>query len=275
MGIVDIDTLAAAVPDGAKLAVAKEDTGAAILATLALIRRGVRNLHLVCVPVSGLQADLLIGAGCVTTIETSAVSLGEWGGAPRFNAAVRSGTVRVVDGTCPAIYAGMQAGQKGTPFMPLRGIIGSDLLENRDDWRVIDNPFAAGDRIVAIKAIVPDVALFHARAADREGNVFLGRERDGLLLAQASRSALVTVESVVEGNLLEDEARAGAVLPALYVSGIAHAPGGTWPVNFGDDEPVDAQWMARYADLARTEAGFAQVLDELMTRAEPRVAAAV
>lgn len=275
MSLVDIDTLVGGIADGTRLAIAKEDMGAAIRATLALIRRGVRDLHLVCVPTSGLQADLLIGAGCVATIETAGVSLGEFGGAPRFAAAVRRGALRIVDGTCPAIYAGMQAGQKGTPFMPLRGIIGSDLLENRDDWQVIDNPFAAGDRLVAIRAIVPDVALFHARAADREGNVFLGRDRDGLLLAQASRRALVTVESVVDGNLLEDEARAGAVLPALYVSGIAHAPGGTWPVKFGDDAPVDAHWMARYADLARTEAGFAQVLDELMARAEPRVAAAV
>jgi glutaconate CoA-transferase subunit A len=275
MSIVDIDTLAASVPDGAKLAIAKEDTGAAIRATLALIRRGVRDLHLVCLPVSGLQADLLIGAGCVATIETSAVSLGEFGAAPRFSAAVRSGAVRVVDGTCPAIYAGMQAGQKGTPFMPLRGIIGSDLLEHRDDWKVIDNPFAPGDRVVAVKAIVPDVALFHALAADRQGNVFLGRDRDGMTLAQASRSALVTVERIVEGNLLEDDARAGSVLPALYVTQVAHAPHGTWPAVFGEKHAVDAHWMARYAELARTEEGFARVLEELTARTQEQFADAV
>lgn len=275
MTIVDVDALVADVRDGAKLAVAKDDTGAAIRATLALIRRGVRDLHLVCLPVSGLQADLLIGAGCVATIETSAVTLGEFGGGPRFAAAVRSGAVRVVDGTCPAIYAGMQAGQKGTPFMPLRGIIGSDLLDRRDDWKVVDNPFAPGDRIVAIKAIVPDVTMFHAQGADRHGNVFLGRDRDGMLLAQASRAALVTVERLFDGNLLEDEARAGAVLPALYVTKVAHVPHGTWPVAFGGSHPVDAEWMARYAELARTEAGFHQVLDELTSRVDEQVEAGV
>lgn len=275
MSIVDIDTLVANVPDGARLAIAKEDSGVAIRATVALIRRGVRNLHLVCVPTSSLQADLLIGAGCVATIETAGVSLGEFGGAPRFVAAVRCGAVRIVDGTCPAIYAGMQAGQKGTPFMPLRGIIGSDLLENRSDWKIVENPFAPDDRLVAIKAIVPDVALFHARAADREGNVFVGRDGDGTLLAQASRSALVTVEQIVEGNLLEDAARAGAVLPALYVNAIAHAPGGTWPLRFGDETGTDAQWMARYAQEARTDTGFARMLDELMARTEVRLAPAV
>ncbi len=64
--------LAARVPDGAKLAVPRDITGPAMAATRALIRRGVRGLHLVCVPTSGLQADLLIGAGCVAALETSA-----------------------------------------------------------------------------------------------------------------------------------------------------------------------------------------------------------
>jgi glutaconate CoA-transferase subunit A len=147
--------------------------------------------------------------------------------------------------------------------MPLRGIVGSDLLAHRDDWRLIDNPFAEGDRIVAVSAIVPDVALFHAPAADRHGNVFLGRERDGLLLAHASRATLVTVERIVEGNLLEDEARAGSVLPALYVTQVAHVPRGAWPAGLAGHYGADAAMMSRYAQAARSDAGFAAALDEL------------
>lgn len=263
MSIVSLEALAALVPDGARLAIPKDDTGVSMAATRALLRRGVRGLRLVCLPVSGLQADLLIGAGCVAAIETSAVSLGEFGPAPRFGAAVRSGAVRIVDATCPAIYAGLQAGQKGIPFMPLRGILGSDLLTHHPDWRVIENPFAPGDRIVAVKAIVPDLALFHAPAADRFGNVFLGRDRDGLLLAHASRGALVTVEEIVEGNLLEDRARAGSVLPAMYVNAIAHAPGGAWPLAFGE-APADAGFLGRYASMARSDEGFAACLAEFL-----------
>jgi len=264
MNLVSIEQLAALVPDGAKLAIPKDDTGVAMAATLALLRRKVRRLHLVCVPVSGLQADLLIGAGCVATVETSAVTLGEYGAAPRFTAAVREGALRIVDATCPAIYAGLQAAQKGIPFMPLRGIIGSDLLAHRSDWTVIDNPFAEGDRIVAIKAIAPDLALFHAQAADRFGNVFLGRDRDGLLLAHASRSALVTVEHLVEGNLLDDPARAGSVLPALYVGAVAHAPRGCAPLGFGDDYGAEGAFLASYSTQARNDAGFRACLDGLL-----------
>ncbi|MEN9314213.1 MAG: hypothetical protein RIS35_606 [Pseudomonadota bacterium] len=263
MSIVSLEELVSRIPDGTKLAVPKEDTGVPMAATRALLRRGVRDLHLVSLPVSSLQADLLIGAGCVSTLETSAVSLGEFGTAPRFSAAIREGRIRMIDATCPALYAGFQAGQKGIPFMPLRGILASDVLKHHPDWRVIDNPFVEGDRIVAIKAINPDLAMFHARAADRYGNVFLGRERDGLLMAHASRGALVTVEEIVEGNLLEDPARAGAVLPALYVDAVAVAPKGTWPLPFADLHATDPAFMARYASTARTQDGFAEILAEL------------
>src|SRR5712691_9649918 len=163
-----LDEALAPITDGCVLAVPREVSGAAMAATRALVRRGVRRLHLIALPTSSLQADLLIGAGSVTTIETSAVSLGEFGPAPRFGAAVTAGTLRVLDATCPAIHAALQAAEKGVPFMPLRGLIGSDLVKVRPDWRVIDNPFASGpfasggDPIVLLPAIRPDVALFHA-----------------------------------------------------------------------------------------------------------------
>src|SRR5919199_3569376 len=83
------------ITDGCTLLVARETAGVAMEATRALIRRGVRGLDLVTLPTSSLQADLLIGAGCVRTIETSAVSLGEFGPAPRFTAAVLSGAIAV------------------------------------------------------------------------------------------------------------------------------------------------------------------------------------
>ena len=67
--------------------VPREASGVPMEATRALIRRGVKRLHLVALPTSTLQADMLIGAGCVETLETSAVSLGEFGPAPRFTAA--------------------------------------------------------------------------------------------------------------------------------------------------------------------------------------------
>src|SRR5262244_2853567 len=133
-----LDDALAPITDGIMLAVPREVAGVPMAATRALIRRGVKNLHLVALPTSTLQADLLIGAGAIATLETSAVSLGELGAAPRFTAAIKAGAIAMKDATCPAIYAALQASEKGIPFMPLRGLIGSDLLKHRPEWRVID-----------------------------------------------------------------------------------------------------------------------------------------
>jgi glutaconate CoA-transferase subunit A len=257
-----LDDLVAAIPDGALLAVPKDNSGVAMAATRALLRRGVRNLHLVCVPTGGLQADILIGTGAIAVLETSAVTMGEFGAAPRFTAAIREGTLCMMDATCPAIYAALQAAEKGLPFIPLRGIIGTDILRHRPDWKVIDNPFAPDDKIVALPAIRPDVALFHARSADREGNVFIGKEREVMLMAHAAKNTLVTVEEIVEGNLLDDPERGGAVLPAIYVSRIAVAKRGAWPLALGGIYATDDEAIGRYVTLARTPEGVMQFLAE-------------
>ena len=183
--VQSLDEALACISDGCLLAVPREVSGVPMAATRALIRRGIKRLHLVALPTSSLQADLLIGAGCVATLETSAVSLGEFGPAPRFTAAILGGSIHMKDATCPALHAQLQAAEKGVPFMPLRGLIGSDVLKHRPDWKTIDNPFDDDDPIVLLPAIKPDITLFHAPMADRNGNVWIGRQRELVTMAHA------------------------------------------------------------------------------------------
>ena len=258
--IVSLEELAARIPSGAKLALPADYAGVAMAATWPLIASGARGLHIVCVPTGGLQVDLLIGAGRVQVLETSAVTLGEAGGAPAFVRAVCEGGLELLDATCPAILSGLAAAQKGVPFMPMRGLIGSDLLRVRPDWRVTENPFEPGDEIVAIPAIRPDIALFHAAEADRDGNVWIGRRRELALMAYASATSFVTVERIRDASLLDDEVTAAGVLPALYVGAIAHAPNGAWPYGLWGEYPTDAAEIARYAEMARSEASFSAYL---------------
>ena len=254
---VELDDLVGRIPDGCTLAVPKDDSGTAMEATRALIRRGAHDLHLVCLPVSGLQADLLIGAGCVATIECSGVSLGEAGMAPRFRDAVQNGKIRILDATCPAIYAAIQAGEKGIPFIPIRGLIGSDVLANRDDWHVIQNPVSReDDPIVVVPALRPDVTLFHARLGDKYGNVWIGNRRECAQLAHASTTTLVTVEEIFDGNLMEDERMIGGTIPPLYVEAVAHVPNGAWPVGLTGRYERDRAHLRDYAVAAKTDAGF-------------------
>jgi glutaconate CoA-transferase subunit A len=266
--LVSLDALAAEIRGGMSLAVPTDRSGAAMAATAAIIAAGPRDLHLICVPTSGLQADLMIGAGLVGTLETSAVTLGEAGGAPRFVEGVRAGAFRLMDATCPALLAGLVAGQKGAPFMPIRGIIGSDLMKVRPDWKIIDNPFAPGDPIVVVPAIRPDVALFHAPEADRFGNVRIGRQSELATMAYAAKTTLVTVERISETSLLAHENSAAGVLPALYVTAIAEARNGAWPLGLWGEYRVDDAEVARYARMAKTAEGFAAYLEGFVRRSE-------
>jgi glutaconate CoA-transferase, subunit A len=260
--IVDLETLVSEIPDGALLAVPPDYTGVPMAATFALIRRGTRALRLYCVPYSTLQADVLVGAGRVASIEAAAVTLGEIGLAPRFTAAVEAGTLTMRDSTCPALHAALQASEKGVPFMPLRGLLGSDILAHRPDWTVIDSPFGTDDPIVLLPAVAPDVALLHAPMADRDGNVWIGRRREMATMVHAARRTLFTVETIFDGSFYDTEAMAAGAIPALYVDAVAVAPRGAWPLGLAEHYDQDTAVLRRYAELARTEQGFVRALDE-------------
>lgn len=259
--VKSLDEALACISDGAMIVVPREVSGVPMTATRALIKRGIKQLHVVALPTSSLQADLLIGAGCVATLETSAVSLGEFGPAPRFNAAVLGGTIKMMDATCPALHAALQAAEKGVPFMPLRGLIGSDVLKYRGDWKVVDSPFGNADPIVLLPAIKPDVALFHAPMADRFGNVWIGSTRELMTMAHAAEKTVVTVEEIHDDNLLDDPLLAAGTLPGFYVESVAVAERGAWPLPLPDRYGADAEHLALYAKMAATAEGFAEYLE--------------
>ena len=251
-----LDELVARIADGASIALPPDYSGCAMAAVRGLLTRRARALHLIGVPQIGFQADMLIGAGCVAQVHSAAVTLGEYGLAPRFTNAIKNGTIEIVDSTCPAIHAGLQAAEKGLPFMPLRGLIGSDLMRARADWKLIDNPFANDDPIVLLPAIRPDVALFHARVADRDGNVWIGLRRELMLAAHAARTTHVTVERIQEHSLLDDEAMAAGTIPGLYISSIAQVDQGAWPVGLAGCYEADRAHLREYVELAASDAGF-------------------
>lgn len=266
----DLDTLAAQIGDRCIVAIphtfSADFSAASMVLTRALIHRGVRELHLIGVPALSLQADMLIGAGCVATVEAGSVLLYEYGPAPRFVAAQHRGTLRVKDSTCPAIHAALLASEKGLPFMAVRGLLGSDVLRYRieqDGWRVIDNPFAENDPIVLVPALRPDVALFHAPLADRFGNVWVGRRAELATMARGAQKTLVTFENVFEGNLVDDDELASATIPALCITALSHQPKGSWPLH-GTGYAEDGAHLREYARLAMTDEGFVDYLDRFV-----------
>jgi glutaconate CoA-transferase subunit A len=183
------------------------------------------------------------------------VSLGEAGLAPRFTEAVEKGLLRVKDATCPAIHTALQAAEKGVPYMPIGGILGSDLVKARDDWKVHDG-------VLVVPALRPDVALFHARWADDAGNVWIGRRRELATAAHAAMKSFVTYEEHKRGDMLEDELLAPGVVSSVYVTATARAERGAWPLAMPGVYGADDLHVSQYAKAAKTREGFERYLDE-------------
>jgi glutaconate CoA-transferase subunit A len=252
-----LDDLAQRVADQSLIVLPPDYSNVPVAAVFALIRRGVKDLHLLFAPIGGIAGDLLIGAGCVKTLEAAAITMGEAGLAPRFSEAIQTNTIKMKDSTCPAIHSALQASEKGVPFMPLRGLIGSDVLKNRPDWQVIADPFDKDDGpIVLLPAIQPDIALIHAPLADREGNIWVGKRRELVTMAHAAKTTFVTVEKVQDENLLEDDLTAAGTLPDMYVGAIAEVEKGCWPLGLAGHYPPDTDVIANYVEQAATQVGF-------------------
>jgi len=252
-----LDDLAQQVPDKSLIVLPPDYSNVPVAAVFALIRRSVKDLHLLFAPIGGIAGDLLIGAGCVKTLEAAAITMGEAGLAPRFSEAIQTNAINMKDSTCPAIHTALQASEKGVPFMPLRGLIGSDVLNNRSDWQVITDPFDENDGpIVLLPAIQPDIALIHAPLADRDGNVWIGKRRELVTMAHAAKTTFVTVEKIQDKNLLEDDLTAAGTLPDMYVGAIAEAEKGCWPLGLAGHYHPDTKAIAGYVEQAATQTGF-------------------
>ena len=146
------------------------------------------------------------------------------------------------------------------PYVPVVGLVGSDLLKRRDDMKICPDPFNPEIKTVVARSYRPDFAILHAQKADREGNVSCGWNNDDMLLAEASRHVIVTVEEVVERL---DEAQAkGTFLPSLLVNTVVHAPFGAHPAGCPDYYAVDDAHMARYTVAAASDETFAAYLQE-------------
>ena len=153
----------------------------------------------------------------------------------------------------------------GVPYIPVIGLVGTDLLRNREDMQVLPDPFDGARKTVVAKAYRPDVCLVHGLRADRAGNVDLGRANDDVLLAEASARVIISVEEIVER--VERPAH-GGFLPGILVHAVVEAPFGAHPAAFPGRYPMDREALAAYCAASRDAQAFAGYVRE--TVHEPR-----
>jgi glutaconate CoA-transferase, subunit A len=233
-----------------------------------VIRQGRRDLTLVRMT-PDLIYDQLIGAGCARKLIFS------WGGNPGVGSLHRFRDAVEHDWPAPLeieehSHAGMAnryvAGASGLPFAVLRGYNGTGLVEQTDTIKPVTCPFT-GERLTAVSAIRPDVAVIHAQRADRAGNVQFwgigGVQKEAVL---ASRRSVVTVEEIVEAL---DPRPDATVLPSWTVSYVAQVPNGAHPSYALGYTVRDNDYYVAWDAIGRDREAFARWLDEKVWTRKP------
>jgi glutaconate CoA-transferase subunit A len=242
-----------------------------------IIRQKRRNLTLIRLT-PDLIYDQMIGTGCASKMIFS------WGGNPgvgsihRFRDAVENawpGPLEIEEHEHAGMAAAFSAGASNLPFGILRGYVGTELAEHTR-VKFIECPFT-GERLAAIPALRPDVAIIHAQKADRKGNVWLwgvlGVQKEAALSA---KRAIVTVEEIVDEL---DAPMNSVILPHWVITAVCESPGGAFPSYalgyyprdnafykkwdaISKDRATFLAWMDRHVLATRDNAGFRASLEE-------------
>jgi glutaconate CoA-transferase subunit A len=221
-----------------------------------IIRQNKRELTLIA-PISDMQFDQLIGAGCVKKVIASWVGNVAAGLGHNYRRAAESGIPRpleIEEHSNFTIGLGLQAAAIGLPFMPTRTVKGSDFRQN-NQFATVRCPFT-GEELLAVRAIRPDVTILHVQRADEEGNAHawgnFGVMREA---AMAANKVILTCEEVVDHEvILSDPNR--TLVPGFVVSSVVHQPFAAHPSPTQGYARRDDEFYFEYHNETRTKEGF-------------------
>ncbi|MGB6844269.1 MAG: CoA-transferase [Candidatus Acidiferrales bacterium] len=217
-----------------------------------LIRQGRRDLTLVG-PISDILFDQMIGAGCASRVMAAWVGNVSAGVGYCFRRAAEQSVPRrieTVDYSNCTMALALHAAALGAPFMPTYSTLGSDLLKKNGNLREFPSPVGE-EKLIAVRALRPDVAIIHVQRADAQGNAHiwgsLGVAVDG---ARAARSVIVVAEEIVDARVIASDPNR-TLVPGFLVSAVVHEPWGAHPSPVQGYYGRDHAFFSEYHDQSR------------------------
>jgi glutaconate CoA-transferase subunit A len=236
-----------------------------------VVRQGIGDLT-VSQCVGAMDADLLAGAGAVERIIYGGGSLDRFGRLNCVNRGIEQGTLTAEEYSSLSMTFRYLAGSLGLPFIPIRSLQGSDALERLreiapSNVATVKDPFA-GDDWLALRPLVPDVAVVQVQGADEEGNAWiLGPRWDNEEQVKAAERAIVITERLVPTEAIRRDPER-TVIPGFRVSHVVHLPFGAHPTSVYRVYDYDGDHIAQYAEATKTPAGTQAYLDDYVYSVE-------
>jgi glutaconate CoA-transferase subunit A len=262
--LISLDDAVALVPDGARLALGGFAVYQKPMAFVRALARARRNNLTIVGTANSYDVDLLAGAGCLKTVETSYVGLEKHGLARNYRRYVEAGALQVVDYPEMASWDRFRASQEGLAFWPVSFLGGNDVLTYNEAIRPFPCPIT-GRPMQALPAADPDVVVIHAVAADEQGNVIFPSHRllpqnGDVLMARSCKTIIVTVERIVSKAFIRRHARLNEV-PAYRTSAVVEIPWGAHPTPVLSRYLADEHHMSEYVAASASSEAFNAYLE--------------
>jgi glutaconate CoA-transferase, subunit A len=261
--VVSLGDAASFVRDGDSVGIGGSTMSRTPMALIwALIRAQRKNLSCSRCIISS-DGDLLFGSGISDHIISSWFSQSIlWGVSKVMRHYTETGKATFEEWSHMAVGMRFRAGAMGVPFMPIRSMLGSDVLKQRPEAKEIECPFT-GEKILLVPALNPDVALIHVQRCDAYGNAQIdGLQFMDIDLAMAANKVILTTERIV----LNDQIRRApdqTKIPFFAVDAVVEVPFGCAPHEcYGAYEPM-MKHMENYVALVNKDpvGGMKEYLD--------------
>ena len=203
---------------------------------------------------AGLESDILVGSGMISTVRSCYFGLEIFGLAPMFTHKANKGEIKILEETEASLAFGLRAALAEIGFMPGRGWIGTDLPKLRPDVRTIRDPYS-GEELMAFPAIKPDIAVIHALQADPEGNAIIGDNKGiDIELSGVAKTVIVTADEIVPKLN-----KANVISP--WIDAVVHAPQGALPTSCHPLYGLDGESILAYSEQVSDQESWSAFID--------------
>jgi len=217
---------------------------------------------------SEMDLDILVGAKVVSHLEVAFYAIEGIGLAPNIQRRIREGAIEIEDYSNLAMALRFFGGALGVPFMPLKSMLGTDMLAKikfrAKKAEVMTCPFT-GEKVVLVPSVRPDFSIVHVSRVDKEGNAQIdGIKGEDVEGARAGKKVIVLAEEIVDTEFIRSQPDQ-TVIPNIYVTHVVECPWGSFPMMVYNYYDYDMEHVRMYYDQCKTEEGWQKYCEEYIT----------
>jgi glutaconate CoA-transferase subunit A len=217
---------------------------------------------------SEMDIDILSGAKVVSRYELAFYAIEGIGLVPNIQRRIREGSIEIEDYSNLAMVMRFLGGALGVPFMPLKSMLGTDMLAKKrfreKKAEIMECPFT-GEKVVLVPSVRPDFSIVHAQRVDKEGNVQIeGIKGEDVEGARAGKKVIVLAEEIVDTEFIRAQPDQ-TIIPNIYVTHVVECPWGSFPMMVYNYYDYDMEHVRMYYDQCKTEEGWQKYCEDYIT----------